>query len=538
MSEVQSKEEREKQRINPFNWFLNRPEFLPLILATFPALALASNNVREIAISNALRPVVLSLLGSSLIYIFFRVLRRGSGQSALATAWVVLLFFSYGHSYALLKGVQLLGEPLGRHRYLAPLSVILTLVVLWLVFHRIRRLSSVLPTLNIVALALVVVPSVQLTIYALQAKSRDNASSARPSDSVILSAPSDITLPDIYYIILDSYGRSDVLKKTYGYDNSEFLNELESMGFYVANESTSNYSYTILSVASSLNYSYLQDLGLGLDSSQSASDWFALAPLIKNSQIRRDLSSIGYSMIAFETGFRPTTVDNADIYLSPDLQGPFATMSAITPLETMMIQTTALKIITDGRTIATELMTPHARHREMILFQLESLKQIPELNQPKFVFAHIMAPHKPYVFGPDGEARTPTEAFTLGNHDAADSDGTDRKGYVDQVIFIEDQIVDVIREILKESREPPIIILQGDHGLPLNDVSPSERMAILNAYFLPRPARDQLYPEISPVNSFRVVLGSVFGADLPLVEDEGYFSRYPDLFDTTRIDVP
>ena len=41
------------------------------------------------------------------------------------------------------------------------------------------------------------------------------------------------TKPDVYYIILDMYGRDDVLKDRFSYDNSEFLKELEELGFVV-----------------------------------------------------------------------------------------------------------------------------------------------------------------------------------------------------------------------------------------------------------------------------------------------------------------
>ena len=63
--------------------------------------------------------------------------------------------------------------------------------------------------------------------------------------------------PDIYYIILDAYGRHDALGE---FDNTDFLKELESRGFFVATNATSNYKYSIQSLASSLNLAYLDGL--------------------------------------------------------------------------------------------------------------------------------------------------------------------------------------------------------------------------------------------------------------------------------------
>jgi hypothetical protein len=68
-------------------------------------------------------------------------------------------------------------------------------------------------------------------------------------------------LPDIYYIILDGYGRSDVLRDLYGLDEGPFLRALQEDGFYVADKSRSNYGQTSLSFASALNMSYLAGLG-------------------------------------------------------------------------------------------------------------------------------------------------------------------------------------------------------------------------------------------------------------------------------------
>jgi hypothetical protein len=53
-----------------------------------------------------------------------------------------------------------------------------------------------------------------------------------------------------------------------------------------------------------------------------------------------------------------------------------------------------------------------------------------------------------------------------------------------------------------------------------------ERTPILNAYYLPGGEDRWLYPSISPVNSFRVVLNAYFGADLPFLPDATYFTSH------------
>lgn len=48
--------------------------------------------------------------------------------------------------------------------------------------------------------------------------------------------------PDIYFISLEAYGRADVLAKVYDWENEPFLDGLRQCGFYVADESYTNYA--------------------------------------------------------------------------------------------------------------------------------------------------------------------------------------------------------------------------------------------------------------------------------------------------------
>ena len=51
------------------------------------------------------------------------------------------------------------------------------------------------------------------------------------------------------------------------------------------------------------------------------------------------------------------------------------------------------------------------------------------------------------------------------------------------------------------------------------------RYSILNAYFVDAKTQQLLHPEISPVNSFRIIFNSYFNTKFKLLADESYYSH-------------
>ena len=173
---------------------------------------------------------------------------------------------------------------------------------------------------------------------------------------------------------------------------------------------------------------------------------------------------------------------------------------------------TALKLIRNFRQGAY-----HQFRRREFLSQLMFLeKDVHKITGPKFVFAHILSPHPPYVFDPSGE---------LASTKSTDWDWKYPDEYLNQIVFINRNIRNVINKILIESKIPPIIIIQGVHGPTLFEAKESERniklkTSILNVYFLPKINNNLLYNSITPVNTFRVIFNHYFGAGYDLLEDQ------------------
>jgi hypothetical protein len=312
--------------------------------------------------------------------------------------------------------------------------------------------------------------------------------------------------PDIYYIILDGYARADVLLGYMDYDNSEFLNALRMRGFYVADCSQTNYGYTDFSLSSSLNYEYLDVLGVDHTRAERVA-------LLKHSAMRSFAEANGYKIVAFPTGWAATEWTDADYYV--DYEHP---ATALTEFETLLLNTTPVRIFGDFQLLKQGDASSRDLRRLRVFSLLENIKKLPNKDEKLFVFAHIIAPHFPYSFGPDGGLSSfKGEGATLDDVKMA---------YVDQVKFVNHEVLAVVDTLIARSKIPPIIVVQGDHGPPPDlSFTHLEKMPILNAYYLPGISMEKvLYPSISPVNTFRIIQNSYFGQDLPLLEDRSYYA--------------
>ena len=142
------------------------------------------------------------------------------------TSLLLIWFFSYGQIYSALKPVQIAGVQLGRHSFLLPVWLLSLLVALWWAVRKLKDTASLTLALNVIAVALVLLPSVQIGLYQIRIQ-RAWASSANASTGAQgLQIPAGTIPPDIYYIILDSYSRDDILQTEYDYNNTAFLDDL------------------------------------------------------------------------------------------------------------------------------------------------------------------------------------------------------------------------------------------------------------------------------------------------------------------------
>ncbi len=498
------------------------PVLHPLLYGLLPVVTLLTGNIQAVRPAVAIRPAVACILLAVTMMALLRMWLREERRAALLCSAALLVLFSYGHVYQSLPGV-VPGEPdMLRHALLLVGLGIALGAWAWILARRPIIIPAATTFFTVTGLALLSMSVAGIANYETQ-----RTRPWLPSPAAIAQDPPTRAdwNPDVYYIILDGYGRQDVLERLYGIDNSAFLEGLRDLGFYVADQASSNYAQTSLSLASSLNMAYLDSVAQQVG--EGTRDQGPVERLIRWNEASRLFQGLGYLTVAFSTGYRRTELDNASLFLR-------APQRASTGFESLLVDTSAVLAIEDGARL---LGWPfpwlgYQAHRDQIRFTLSSLREVATIPGPKFVFAHIIAPHPPFVFDRAGDPSTPSLPFRL--QEGSDFRGTREeyiRGYSDQLTFISREILRVVGDILDRSSAPPIIILQGDHGpgsrtnwrVP-EETDFEERLSILNAYFLPDGDEGLLYETISPVNTFRVIFNRYFGADYELLPDESYFS--------------
>lgn len=489
----------------------NYPYLHPFLFGFYPVISLIANNLNEIEVRDSFRTLLIVMLIVPILSIVFRLILRDSHRAAFTLSTGILIIFSYGHLYNLLGNTYIFGIRLGRHRILFPTILVVYILLVWVVFRNNRAKENLTLTLNRIGLILVAIPLLQIGyIEARNLLSEVSTAKVFNFQGIGNQQQPSNYLPDIYYILLDGYPRDDILLNDFNFDNTEFLSKLKERDFYIAQCSQANYSYTRPAMASTFNLTYLGDHE---GQNHIAFDETQLTAMLRNSYVQDVVENHNYTTITFDTGYKWLGWSEADIVYSPfSNKDKNFKYSKLNGFEALLIKTTALSAILNQLNIEETIsMGPRQIQQTRILYDFDTLSRIPnKIPDLKFIYAHITAPHPPFIFGSNGEL--------LQTDPVSEIDG-----YRDQIEYINTLVINAVDDILQYSSNPPVIIIQSDHGAAIDykalSIDPALKLGILNAYRLPDVEPDQLYQFISPVNTFRLVFNTYFSGEYILLDD-------------------
>lgn len=453
--------------------------------------------------------------------ILFGILQYFLGiyKAGVTVLIISIAFFLFGHIYHIYIYVY---PEITRILPLGYLALTITLIVLViLIKYPLREFSK---SLNILAVILSIIAIIQFFQFVQILEDRRALESiydplALPVDTLSI----DEALPDIYFLVFDAYPSNSYLADNFNIDNSAFTDALEARGLYVAYDANSNYTSTKASISATLNLSFVQDIA----PPDRDVNYDVLDSYMSNSRVARMLQDVGYHYIHFGNGYTETLPTVADTIIDVTPEGEIindyaSILDGRTSFWDYLTVTTAIRILdptlsanSDGFSIA------GLYSRVRFLNVIDALGTIPDIPEPTFTYFHVMKPHLPIVLTATGEPFRWTDIYA----NEVDYLNNQEIHYEDQLTYINQQILDTIDYIFEVSETEPIIIIQADHGsvltrnetriLEINRPTP-----ILSAFYFPDQDYNQLYSDISPINTFPVVFNQFFNTDYELLDDD------------------
>lgn len=319
---------------------------------------------------------------------------------------------------------------------------------------------------------------------------------------------------DIYIILLDAHAGKRTLRHL-GMDNSDFINKLKQKGFIVYEDMESNYNLTIGSIPSFLNADYVQNL-----SHETLTD------AVNNSKVLWLAKNSGYKVYylnSYPTEIKIKKYPIDELYCAED-----NILEEITRL--FLDKRMIYRFIHFNENTVAQKMQKNFDFME---------STIKNGGKKRFVFAHFLMPHGPYIFDEDGNVNPSSVHydFYMGN----DVSLINKEKYIGYLKFADDKALNYVDKIFALKREKPIIIIMGDHGARLTlyhrykdiyeDRVRNEFKYLFNtfiAYYNPDYDAKYYKNTDSHVNFFIDFLNENFGTNLKNVEAKHYYMT--DLF--------
>jgi hypothetical protein len=330
--------------------------------------------------------------------------------------------------------------------------------------------------------------------------------------------------PDIYYLVFDRYGSAPMLKEHYDFDNSGLMDSLSGLGFVNRLDAKANYPFTMESITSTMAMSYHTELEklFGKAKIQTA---FPYRDIFSNPPIAQLLKQNGYDYNLVSSWWDFTRVGiKADSMPSASFRLRILGMTSyMSDLSRDVINKSILSqwlkkgVSVRGRAIIKYDLDNSPR--DNFFAQAAAIKQLAgsKHDKPQFTFAHILAPHDPYIFDADGTA----SSYDGGRNDnGVDETEKYRRG----LTYLNTQIKDTMAYIREKSPNAAIIIqadegpypkqfrhkLTPDHYYDPVDLSldqMQQKYGIIASYYMPGVDTETVAKNITAsVNPFRFIL--------------------------------
>jgi hypothetical protein len=468
----------------------------------YPIVYLYNQNAQLLEIHSMWGALQVAVPAGVVVYLLFYALRRKAAPAANSAVVVTVFFYIYG---AVFDYLLKLDRVYIAHFNLLPIFLAVGIFTAWSVGSMRRRMSESLhDILFYVVLGLMVLNGIGIAPVELQ-KAQSRTGPQVLGEHTAASPAVGKTYPDVYYIVLDEFASFNVMREYWNnHDVDHFEAFLEESGFFVATDSRVEVPDTLHEMARRLNmkhYPYKTDIQ-------------TLFEAITNNKVMSVFKTYGYQTVVFDgvelmLSSKPPV--KADYNMRFDPAAARLQETGVDEFQTMVLDLSMARAFSS----LYQKTQFFEKHRQFTLYSLEKPAQLTEVDSPKFVYAHVMLPHYPFLFAENGSTND-YKNFYNWNY------------YLGQYKFTQKKTEALIRDLITNADpdNPPSIILQSDHGPRNLEVSRPEAVqlsnfdeeyakSVLNAVLLPGYNTTRLPKDLDTAEVFAIIFSHYFGETVP-----------------------
>ena len=485
--------------------FLNTPYYFQWLIVFF-VLHGYSDFIGLIKLSSLALLLLQVSIAAWILFFLFGKIYRSSYKAAILVTVIFFCYLFFGAIQDNCNRVRLL-FPLSLFVVLLPVLAFICLALFAALFIYKKPLSRLTTLLNVLLLVYI---GYDILLISWRAQQREKN---KPAPVITINPVADtINKPDVYFILLDEYAGSAALHDYFNYDNSGFESFLKQKGFYVCSKPTSNYSYTVFSMASLFSMRYLDSFDLGSD---VAYRYKRMAELINNNAVCEYFKRFNYTIRNFspfevldKDASTSVTVLPRDINLLTDKMAYNRIIKRIVLGEPQSWLNVSLISTYLNRNIA-------ASHENQMQSALSSATK----NSPAFTYVHLLMPHKPFIYDSTGKKTNAFKEVSVDRNSGAD------KLYLQYLVYTNKRISKFIEQLYTATNGKAVIIVMSDHGYRDARGKRSKNFSFksFNAIYLPSRDYHLWYDSVSNVNQFPLLFNTLFNQQIPLKKDSCKF---------------
>ena len=470
----------------------------PFLISIFPIFFLFSLNVHEVPINDILLPILISI---SITFVSWLILRKifDGVKGANILSLFLLLFVIYGNLRTILHDTSDVNLQLINSNLILG-TIFLSIGILGLIFFRRTQENKKINSIfNVIAITIILILIMNVALFFI-----DNpiGTSQEYFKNIPLIEKNLQEKPDVFVFILDEFAGKNQLMMDFNYDLSAFNQSLNEREFHIPKTSLSNYPNTALSMPSLLNMDYLEFLTFDLD--EESNDMRIPMKLRDQNNVMKIFKTNGYDVVSFYGGLDAT----GDALIVNEKLCSFGTIN------TDLRKNFVLTYIHFSYFNDIFLANFHHEKLQCIFSFVENYKI--NKSQPTYHHMHIRLPHHPFIYDSEGNSLS----YTIKSDD--------KDAYLQQLMFTEKKVLELVDIIQKESPESVIMIIS-DHGYradinweePSNDDLIRGFNVITSFYF---PGKEFTIDEkISLVNVYRIFFNEYFDYELPILVDKQFW---------------